>query len=84
MNINRKRSKWVGRYEDREIERQRDCPAPGGGSLKEHGDYMRFLAQDEKMNREYIIKLRLTPWALLPFLVGVLSAAAAIRKFPHK
>jgi len=28
--------------------------------------------------------LRLTPWALQPFLVGVLSTAAAIRKLPHK
>jgi len=27
--------------------------------------------------------LRLTPWALEPFIVGVLSAAAAIRKPPH-
>jgi len=27
--------------------------------------------------------VRLTPWALSPFLVGVLSAAAAIRKLPH-
>jgi len=26
--------------------------------------------------------LRLTPWALKPFLVGVLSAATAIRKLP--
>jgi len=29
-------------------------------------------------------KLRLTPWALKPFFVGVLSAAAAIRNLPHK
>jgi len=28
-------------------------------------------------------KVRLTPWALEPFLVGVLSAAAAIRKLAH-
>jgi len=28
-------------------------------------------------------KVRLTPWALEPFLVGVLSAAAAKRKLPH-
>jgi len=27
--------------------------------------------------------LRLPPWALYPFLVGVLSAAAAIRKLPY-
>jgi len=32
--------------------------------------------------RQNII-LRLTPWALQPFLVGGLSAAAAIRKLPH-
>jgi len=29
------------------------------------------------------INVRLTPWALSPFLVGVLSAAAAIRKLPQ-
>jgi len=28
-------------------------------------------------------EVRLTPRALKPFLVGVLSAAAAIRKLPH-
>ena len=28
-------------------------------------------------------KVKLAPWALEPFLVGVLSAAAAIRKLPH-
>jgi len=27
--------------------------------------------------------VRLTPWALQPVLVGVLGAAAAIRKLPH-
>jgi len=29
------------------------------------------------------LNVRLTPWALEPFLVGVLSAAAAISKLPH-
>jgi len=30
-----------------------------------------------------MLDLRLTPQALYPFLVGALSAAAAIRKLPH-
>ena len=29
------------------------------------------------------VHVRLTPWALEPFLVGVLSAAAVLRKLPH-
>ena len=32
---------------------------------------------------ELVHMLRSKPWALKPFLVGVLSAAAAIRKLPH-
>jgi len=42
------------------------------------------IRQPEKNNvntQEQMV--RLTPWALSPFLVGVLSAAAAIRKLPH-
>jgi len=33
--------------------------------------------------RKMELNLKLTPWALYPFLVGVLSAAASIRKLPH-